>query len=187
MIKFKIKFEIIFVKLKLKSKQIQETTAFSFIGNQELRQSLEASASGYNNLADDPDLHPYGSEAFLQSIADATTTNTSQDSSNPIACVHFVNENETKNDNENENEKKTTLKFQETAASSDVQQELRQRLGEAFPWASAARLQSITHDAVAAMPQDSSSLIVAFASLTKLKRKQIQRKMTTKTKTNSGD
>ena len=90
MIRFKIKFEIIFVKLKLKSKQIQETTAFSFIGHQELRQSLEASASGYNNLADDPDLHPYGSEAFLQSIADATTTNTSQDSSSPIACVHYV-------------------------------------------------------------------------------------------------
>ena len=127
MIKFKIKFEIIFVKLKLKSKQIQETTAFSFIGNQELRQSLEASASGYNNLADDPDLNPYGSEAFLQSIADAT--------------------------------------------------ELRSHAGDRIA----------TQLAMDESTQDSSSLIVAFASLTKLKRKQIQRKMTTKTKTNSGD
>ena len=136
MIKFKIKFEIIFVKLKLKSKQIQETTAFSFIGNQELRQSLEASASGYNNLADDPDLNPYGSEAFLQSIADATELRShaedriatqlamdesTQDSSNPIACVHFVNENETKHDNENENEfRRLTMLFLHRCPLSNV-------------------------------------------------------------------
>ena len=86
-----------------------------------------SSTSGYNNLADDPDLNPYGSEAFLQSIADAT--------------------------------------------------ELR----------SHAEDRIATQLAMDESTQDSSSLIVAFASLTKLKRKQIQRKMTTKTKTNSGD
>ena len=54
------------------SDHLLEETATSSDGQQELRQRLEASASGYNNLADDPDLNPYGSEAFLQSIADAT-------------------------------------------------------------------------------------------------------------------
>ena len=91
MIKFKIKFEIIFVKLKLKSFRIQENPS-------------DAASSGYNAQADVP--VPSGPEA-------------PQDSSSPIACVYLVNENSTKtklkrqrkrNDNSTKNENETQQK-----------------------------------------------------------------------------
>ena len=74
MIKFKIKFEIIFVKLKLKSFRIQEnpSDAASSDGQQELRQCLE-------------EAFPSASAALLQSIADAAVAE-SQDSSSLIVA-----------------------------------------------------------------------------------------------------
>ena len=80
-IKFEIKFEIIFVKLKLKPNQIQETTAFSFIGHQELRQSLEDQTQETPAVIAASD---YSGDAVPTAIAP------SQDSSSSFACVHYV-------------------------------------------------------------------------------------------------
>ena len=103
MIKFKIKFDIIFVKLKLKSFRIQEnpSDAASSDGQQELRQCLEeafpsASAALLQSIAHDASASGYHEPPLLLPSSvnarnpDPSAPVTPQDSSSLFACVHYV-------------------------------------------------------------------------------------------------